>query len=408
MAEKLTRKEELIDELLKECKNSEEIIGENGLLKQLTQSLVERALQGEMTHHLGYEKDSAAGINSGNSRNGTHSKTVKSDNGEMKVKVPRDRNGEFEPQILRKYQNRFQGFDEKIISMYARGMTTRDIAGHMKDIYGVDVSADFISQVTNSVTQEVTEWQNRPLDEVYPIIYLDALFTKIRDDGQIKKKALYIALGITLEGKKEVLGLWLQHSEGAKFWMHVLTELKNRGLNDILIACVDGLKGFAEAIESIYPQAVTQLCIVHMVRNSLKYVPWKERKQVARDLKTIYRAPNAAQAMQNLEVFEQKWGTKYAMIGKMWRRNWEKITPFLAYPPEIRKVIYTTNAIESLNMTLRKVTKNRGSFPSDESCLKIMYLALNNVSKKWSQPLHGWGTAMNQFMLMFEDRMPLA
>ena len=405
MAKAKSRKEELIDELLKECESPDDIVGENGLLKELTESLLSRALEGEMTHHLGYEKNSPAGNNTGNSRNGSTEKTVKTKSGEIAVKVPRDRKAEFEPQILKKYQTRFNGFDEKIISMYARGMTTRDIAAHLKEIYGVDVSAEFISQVTNSVTQEVTEWQNRPLDSIYPIVYLDAMFAKIRDEGQVKNKAVYLAVGVSVEGQKEVLGLWIQQTEGAKFWLQVLSDIKNRGVNDIFFACVDGLKGFTEAIESVFPHTVTQICVVHMIRNSLRFVTWRDRRQLTNDLKQIYRAPNEEKAHKNLEMFEQKWGGKYPSIGKLWRRNWDRISPFLDYPMEIRRVIYTTNAIESLNASLRKVTKNRGSFPSDDACAKIMYLAIKNATQKWGRPANNWGAVINRLLIQFEDRM---
>ena len=401
------RKEELLDELLKDCKNPEDITGENGLLKQLVKGLMERALDGELTHHLGYEKHAAEGKNSGNSRNGTSEKKLKTNFGEVDVRVPRDRKGGFEPRLVRKYQTRFNGFDEQIISMYARGMTTRDIATHLKEIYGVDVSADFISQVTNTVSQEVADWQGRPLDKVYSIVYLDALMCKVRDDGQIRNKAVYLAIGINLEGHKEILGMWIQQTEGAKFWHSILNELKNRGIEDVFFFCVDGLKGFSEAIESVFPHAIVQLCIVHMVRNSMRYVSWKDRKQVARDLKQVYRAANEKIAQNNLDSFVQKWDNKYATIGKLWRRNWDRLIPYLDYPSEIRRVIYTTNAIESLNMSLRKVTKNRGHFPSDESCLKIMYLALKNASKNWNRPVNNWGSVMNQMHLMFENRIPI-
>lgn len=406
MAKTKNRKEELIDELLNEHGlDPQAILGKDGLLEQLTKSIVERALEGELTHHLGYEKHSPEGDLSGNSRNGSSEKTLKTESGTVRIRVPRDRKGEFEPKIVAKHQTRFEGLDERIISMYARGMTTRDISAHLKDLYQVEVSADFISQVTNSVMQEVSDWQNRPLDPVYAIVYLDALVCKIRDEGHVRNKSVYLAIGVNLEGRKEVLGLWIQQSEGAKFWLSILSELKNRGVNDILIACVDGLKGFSEAIESVFAQTTVQLCIVHMVRNSMRFVSWKDRKALARDLKQIYRAGNERQALQQLESFEQKWGSKYASVGKLWRRHWEKVTPFLSYPPEIRRVIYTTNAIESLNSMLRKVTQNRGSFPSDEACAKLMYLALKNAAAKWNRPMHNWGSVVNQLLIIFEDRM---
>jgi putative transposase len=401
-------REELLDELLKNYQSPEDILGENGLLKQLTKGVLERCLQGEMTHHLGYAKHELKGKNTGNSRNGSYKKTVTGDQGEMPVKIPRDRDGTFEPVILPKGRTRFKGFDDKIISLYARGMTTRDIQSHLEEIYGVEVSPSLISIVTDTVEEEVKAWQNRPLDAVYPIVYMDAIRVKVRHSGQIQNKAIYLALGITMEGVKEVLGMWAAETEGAKFWMQIVTELKNRGLKDIFIACVDGLKGFPEAIEAVYPETQVQLCMVHMVRHSLKYVSWKRRKEVAADLKAIYSAVTAQQASDNLQEFSRKWDMEYPTISVSWRNNWERVIPLFGYPPEIRKVIYTTNAIESLNMSLRKVTKNRGSFPNDESAFKLLYLALRNIAKKWTLPIRDWKSAMNQFAILFEGRMPLA
>jgi transposase-like protein len=326
------------------------------------------------------------GNNSGNSRNGKTRKKVIGKNGALDLEIPRDRNGDFTPQIIKKRQKRLDGFDDKIISMYARGMTTREIQAHLQEIYEVEVSPDLISTVTNAVIEEVRDWQNRPLSAVYPIMYLDCLFVKIRDEGHVKNKAVYLAIAINMEGKKELLGRWIEQTEGAKFWLKVVNELKTRGVEDILIACVDGLKGFPEAIETVYPQAEIQLCIVHMVRNSLKYVGHKEKKEVAQALKTVYGSATAEEAKENLDIFEDRYGDKYSAIVKSWRRNWERLTTFMAYPPDIRKVIYTTNTIESLNMTLRKVIKNRASFPSDESASKLLFLALRNASKKWTMP----------------------
>jgi len=401
-------REELLDELVKNYQRPEDILGENGLLKQLTKGILERCLQGEMTHHLGYAKHELKGKNTGNSRNGSYKKTVTGDQGEIPVNIPRDRDGSFEPVILPKGQTRFKGFDDKIISLYARGMTTRDIQSHLEEIYGVEVSPALISTVTETVEEEVKAWQNRPLDAVYPIVYMDAIRVKVRHSGQIQNKAIYLALGITMEGTKEVLGMWAAETEGAKFWMQIVTELKNRGLKDIFIACVDGLKGFPEAIEAVYPETQVQLCMVHLVRHSLKYVSWKRRKEVAADLKAIYSAVTAQQASDNLEEFSRKWDKEYPTISVSWRNNWERVIPLFGYPPEIRKVIYTTNAIESLNMSLRKVTKNRGSFPNDESAFKLLYLALRNIAKKWTLPIRDWKSAMNQFAILFEGRMPLA
>lgn len=398
--------DELLDALMKDYKKPEDLIGENGLLKQLTKQLLERAMQSEMTEHLGYDKHATAGKNSGNSRNGRYKKVVKGEFGNLDVSVPRDRNATFEPVIIPKGVSRFTGFDDKIISMYARGMTTRDIQGHLEEIYGVEVSPTLISQVTDAITDEVKLWQNRPLDEVYPIVYLDAVRVKVRHNGQVVNKAVYLAIGVTMDGIKDVLGMWVAETEGAKFWLQVVTELKNRGVKDIFIACVDGLKGFPEAIEAVFPKTQIQLCIVHMVRHSLNYVSWKQRKEAAEDLKTVYQAPTMEQAQSNLDSFAAKWDASHPSISKSWRNNWERIIPLFSYPPEIRKAIYTTNAIESLNMSLRKVTKNRGHFPNDEAMIKLLYLALNNIAKKWTMPLRDWKSALNQFSIMFEERVP--
>lgn len=398
---------ELIDKLLKDYQKPEDIIGENGLLKQVMKALLERAMDAEMTHHLGYEKHDPAGYNSGNSRNGTSSKTLKGDFGEMEMELPRDRNGSFEPQLIKKHQTRFEGFDEKILSMYARGMTTRDIQGHLEEMYGVEVSPSLISEVTDAVQEEVKAWQSRPLEAIYPIIYLDALYMKMRHEGRVDNRAVYVAIGVDLEGRKDVLGLWTSNNEGAKFWLSVLTEVKNRGVKDVLIACVDGLKGFPQAIESVYPEARVQLCIVHLVRASLNYVNWQDRKQVAGDLKGIYRAATEGQAEQELDNFMEKWSPKYQAIGKLWKENWVRVTPFFDFPAEIRKVIYTTNAVESLHMTLRKVTKTRAAFPSEEAALKLLYLALRNVAKKW-HTIQGWREALNHFDTLWGDRIRAA
>jgi len=399
--------DDLLDALMKDYKNPEDLIGESGLLKQLTKKLLERAMQAEMTEHLGYEKNAPTNKKTSNARNGSYKKRVKGEFGNLDIAVPRDRESTFEPVILPKGQTRFTGFDDKIIALYARGMTTRDIQSHLAEIYGVEVSPTLVSQVTQAVQEEITIWQNRPLDEVYPIVYLDAIRVKVRQDGRVINKAVYLAIGVNLEGVKEVLGMWTAETEGAKFWLQVVTELKNRGVKDIFIACVDGLKGFPEAIESIFPDTQIQLCIVHMVRHSLNYVSWKQRKEVAADLKAIYQASTMEQAEMHLEQFEAKWDTSHPTIGRSWRRNWERITPLFSYPPEIRKAIYTTNAIESVNMSLRKVTKNRGSFPNDESMFKLLYLALKNISKKWTMPIRNWKAALNQFTIIFEDRMPI-
>jgi len=400
-------KPDLVDELLKGYEKPEDIIGENGLLKRLTKALLERALHAELTHHLGYEKHDPAGHNSGNSRNGATSKTVKGEFGEIVVDTPRDRNGSFEPQILGKHQTRFDGFDDKILSLYARGMSTREIQGHLQEAYGVEVSPTLISDVTDAVVDEVKGWQNRPLEAIYGVVYLDALYVKMRHEGRVENRAVYVAIGIDLEGRKDVLGLWTSGNEGAKFWLGVLTELKNRGVKDILIVCVDGLKGFPQGIEAVFPEARVQLCIVHMVRASLNYVSWKERKSVAVDLKSIYRAATERQAAKELDELVSKWGGRYQAIGKLWKENWDHGTPFFDFPAEVRKMIYTTNAVESLHMTMRKIIKTRGSFPSEEAALKLLYLALRNASAKWEAIQH-WRQALNQFEMLWGDRIRAA
>lgn len=398
----------LIDKLLADYKKPEDIIGENGLLKQLTKALLERAMEAEMTDYLGYAKHDQAGNNSGNSRNGKTTKALKGDFGELPLETPRDRNGTFEPKIVAKGQTRFTGFDDKIVSMYARGMSTREITGHLEEIYKVEVSPTLISNVTEAVMEEVKSWQSRPLDSVYPIVYLDALVVKIRETGHVRNKAIYVVIGVNMQGNKEVLGLWAGQSEGAKFWLQVLTELKNRGVSDVFIACVDGLKGFPESIATVFPEAQVQLCIVHQVRASLNYVSWKHRKAVAADLQPVYRASTVEEAEQRLDEFGAKWDEAYPTISQMWRRNWEYLTPFFAYPAEIRKVIYTTNAIESLNMSLRKVIKTRGSFPHQDAALKLLWLALEHIAKKWTMPVQNWKAALQRFAILLGDRVPKA
>ena len=403
----MTIPKDLLDTLMKDYKNPEDLIGETGLLKQLTKKLLERAMQAEMTDHLGYEKNAPSTNKAGNSRNGSYQKKIRGAFGELDIAVPRDRDSSFEPVILPKGQSRFTGFDDKIIALYARGMTTRDIQAHLEEMYGVAISPTLVSQVTKAVQEEIVLWQNRPLDEVWPIVYLDAIRVKVRQDNRVINKAVYLAVGVNMDGLKEVLGMWIAETEGAKFWLQVVTELKNRGVKDIFIACVDGLKGFPEAIETVFPDTQVQLCIVHMVRHSLNYVSWKQRKEVAGDLKAIYSAATVDEAEYHLGQFEEKWNGSHPTIGKSWRNNWERITPLFSYPPDIRKAIYTTNAIESVNMSLRKVTKNRGSFLNDESMVKLMNLALQNISKKWTMPIRNWRSALNQFSIMFEERMPL-
>lgn len=395
---------ELLDSLLADYRKPEDLIGEHGLLKQLTKLLVEKALEAEMADHLGHGKNEPVENPAGNTRNGKSKKTLKGEFGELPIEIPRDRHGTFEPQLIPKHQTRWTGFDDKILSLYARGMTVREIQAHLEEMYGTEVSPTLISSVTDAVIDEVKAWQSRPLDALYPIVYLDCIHVKVRD-GSVRVKAVYLAIGINMSGEKEVMGLWIAQTEGAKFWLQVVTELKNRGVQDIFIACVDGLKGFPEAIEAVYPLAAVQLCIVHMVRNSLNYVSWKMRAEVAADLKRIYTCATADEAEQMLGEFEDKWDDAYLPISQSWRRNWARIIPFFDYPPEIRKVIYTTNAIESVNMSLRKITKNRGSFPSDDALLKLFFLALRNISQKWTMPIRDWKAALTRFTIQFDDRM---
>jgi putative transposase len=398
--------DELLDQLLANYTKPDDLTGKDGILKQLTARLVERAMQVEMTDHLGYEKHDPKGRGTPNSRNGTTTKTLKTDHGPMEIEVPRDRDGSFDPQLVKKRQTRFTGFDEKILGMYARGMTVRDIQGHLEELYGVDVSPDLISRVTSAVVEDVVAWQGRPLDAVYPIVYLDALVVKVRDQGVVRNKSVYLALGVTVAGSKEVLGLWIEQNEGAKFWLKVVNELKTRGVRDILIACCDGLKGFPEAIEAAFPATVVQTCIVHMIRNSLRFVSYKDRKAVAKDLRPVYTAASREEALAALEVFEGKWTRRYPMIGSSWRDNWERVVPFLDFPPDVRRVIYTTNAIESLNSSLRKLLHYRGHFPSDEAVFKLLYLSLTKMEKKWERSLRDWNNVLGQFSIFFKDRIP--
>jgi len=399
---KLDVKPELLDELLKGNKTPAEI---NALFKGLKKAIFERALGAELTHHLGYAKGQEKPVDQENHRNGTTAKTLITDDGALPIEVPRDRAGTFEPQIIGKGERRFSGFDDKIIAMYARGMSVREIQGYLEEMYGLTVSPDFISQVTDAVVEEVRDWQVRPLESLYPVIFFDALRVKIRDEGTVKNKAVYLALGVLPDGTKDILGLWIEQSEGAKFWLKVMTELKNRGVNDVLIAVVDGLKGFPEAINAVFPQAQIQTCIVHLIRASLDYASWKDRKALATELKTIYRATDAEAARFALDAFDDSaWGKKYPPIAASWRRHWSEVIPFFAYPIEVRKIIYTTNAIESLHMQLRKIIKNRGHFPSDEAATKLIYLALRNITKKWTMSAREWKAAMTQFAILFPER----
>jgi putative transposase len=403
----MTFRPELIDELLKDYQCPDDLMGEGGIFKQLTKALVERCLSAELDYHLTEEKAEADASSPKNRRNGASKKTIKGEFGEAEIGIPRDRNGSFEPQLIEKGQTRFTGFDGKIVSLYARGMTTRDIQAQLQDLYGVDVSHTLVSTVTEAVEAERKAWQNRSLDAVYPIVYFDALVVKVRQDGRVINKAIHLALGVNLAGRKELLGLWMTQNESSKFWLSVLTELQNRGVKDIFIACVDGLTGFPEAIETVFPQTRVQLCIVHLVRNALSYVSYKDRRAVVADLKTVYSAATAQDAEIALIDFAATWDARYPTISKSWMTHWERIIPFFCFPADIRKAIYTTNAIESLNMTLRKVLRNHRSFPTDESAMKVIYLAIANISKKWTMPIRDWKSALNRFAIEFEGRFPM-
>lgn len=395
---------EILKELMKGYEKPEDLMGKDGILKQLTKALVESALGAELTNHLGYEKWDRVGKAASNVRNGASKKTLLGESGPMEIEVPRDREGSFEPLMIRKGQRRFDGFDQKILAMYARGMTVRDIQAFLKEQYGAEVSPDLISEVTDAVLEEVKAWQERPLDAMYPLVFMDALQVKIRDEGTVRNKAIYLALGIARNGQKEVLGIWVEQTEGAKFWLRVVTELKNRGVKTILMAVVDGLKGFPEAIQAVFPDAQVQGCIVHLLRNSLEFCNWKDRKLVAAELKGIYKALTPEAAADRLAEFEAgTWGKKYPPIGRIWRRAWEQVIPFFAYPEEVRKILYTTNAIESLNSRLRKSLKTRGHFPNDEAATKLIYLAIRNISAKWTMPVHAWKLALTHFAILFPD-----
>ena len=375
----------------------------NSFSQMLTKVTVEAALNVELDEHLGYDKHQESATD--NYRNGFSSKTLKTEDGQFEIDIPRDRHSEFEPQLVKKHQTRFTSMDDKVLSLYAKGMSTREIVATFKEMYDADVSAAIISKVTEAVIEKVTEWQARPLDAIYPIIYLDCIVVKIRQDKRVINKAVYLALGVNMEGHKELLGLWLSENEGAKFWLNVLTELQNRGVKDILIACVDGLKGFPDAINTVFPQTQIQLCIVHMVRNSMKYVPWKDYKPIAADLKRIYQSVTEEEALQALDQFSACWDDKYPQISRSWRAHWDNLNTLFNYPDDIRKAIYTTNAIESLNSVIRKAIKKRKLFPTDDSAKKVIYLAIQDASKKWTMPIRNWKSALNRFMIEYEDRL---
>jgi putative transposase len=395
----------VLDALLSGVETPEDLLGKEGLLVELQKALMERALGAELTEHVGYSKGDAKGRGTDNSRNGFSSKTVITDSSKIDISVPRDRAGSFEPKLVAKGQTRLPGFDDKVISMYARGMSVREIKGHLEELYGIGVSPDLISRVTDAVVEEVKAWQVRPLDVLYAVVFFDCLQVKVRDEGLVRNKAVYLALGVRLDGRKEILGLWIEQTEGAKFWLRVMNELKTRGIQDVLIAVVDGLKGFPEAINTVFPQTAVQTCIVHLLRYSLSLTSWTDRKKLVPGLKAIYRAATVEEAADRLDEFAAEWGHKYPAIAASWRRNWEHVIPMFAYPPEVRRVLYTTNAIESLNAQVRKVIKNRGHFPNDQAAMKLIYLALRNIEKKWKMPAREWKAALNQFAVLYGDRI---
>jgi putative transposase len=399
---------EEVQRALAGVENMDDFFGKDGVFARLFGETLTQMMQGELTAQLGYEPYAAQGRNSGNSRNGNYAKKVKTSSGEVEVEVPRDRNGEYEPQILKKYQTSSNELEDKIVAMYAKGMTTRDIEDHLRDMYGVEASAATISTITNKVMPLVEEWQNRPLAALYPIIYLDAIHYKLRKDHKVENRAVYIVLAVSLEGYKEVLGHWVSDGEeGASFWLSVVTDLRNRGLEDVFIACVDGLQGFKEAIQSVFPPTAIQRCVIHQIRNSLKYVTWKDRKAFAQDLKTIYQAPTREAAETALLKVADTWGEKYAIAIRSWENNWEDLATMFDYTPEIRRLIYTTNLIEGYNRQLRKVTKNRAAFPSPEAARKLLWLAHRDIAKKWTMPIPNWPIILNQLAIRFEDRFPI-
>jgi len=398
---------EIVDQLLKGYQRPEDLIGPDGLLRELTAALVNRAMESELSHHLGYEVGERAPDGQSNRRNGSGRKRVRTERGPVEVRVPRDREASFEPKILPKHQRHFDGFDDKIVSMYARGMSTREIRAHLEEIYGVDVSPDLISRATDAVVDELRAWQQRPLERVYAIVYLDALVLKIRDKGVVQNRAVYMAVGVGPNGHKDVLGMWIQSTEGAKFWLSILHELRQRGVEDILVLCADGLTGLPQAVEAAFPQTIFQTCIVHMVRSSTRLVPWKERRAVCADLRSVYTAQDAQAAGEALEEFKAKWDGRFPMIAKAWEERWEEVIPFLEFPQEVRRAIYTTNAIEALHRMVRKVLKTRGHMPSDEAAMKLLFLAVRNAQKTWGLPHHSWSQSRLQFAIHFEDRFPI-
>lgn len=401
--------EEMIEQLkadLSKAKNYEDLMGKDGAIKKLIAQSLEQMLESELTEHLGYEKHSPEGRNTGNSRNGKTHKTLKNDNGEIEITVPRDRNGEFDPVIVKKYERTIGPIEDKIISMYAKGMTTRDIQSHIQEMYGLDVSATLVSNITEKIVHIATEWQNRPLEGIYPIVFFDAIHYKVRDDSKkVVSKAAYTCLGVELNGRKDLLGLWVGEAEGANFWLSVLTELRNRGVKDILIACIDGLKGFSDAIQTVFPKTEIQLCVIHQIRNTLKYIASKDQKEFMKQLKTVYSSPTEEAALENLELLEGTWSKKYSLALKSWRANWNNLATFFKYPEEIRTIIYTTNAVESVHRQFRKVTKARSLFPNDDALKKMLYLAYRDLSKKWTMPIRNWSIVLSNFSIIFEQRL---
>lgn len=398
-------RQQWLDELVSGCQSEEDLFGPDGVFTKLKGSVMQRLLEGELRHHLGYDKHAVEGRGTGNSRNGFSRKRVQTESGPVTVDVPRDRNGTFEPKLIGKHQRRLVGFDAKVLALYARGMTTRDIQSHLQELYGAEVSPDLISSITDAVLPEFEAWRSRPLESVYPVVYIDALFVPVRDGGHVTKKAFYIALGIQIDGRRDVLGLWSAETEGAKQWLSVMTELKNRGVHDIFFVCADGLSGLPQAIEVAFPKAVVQTCIVHMIRNSLRYVAWADRKKLAAALRTVYTAPSEQAAKAALDAFEHAYEAKYPAVARSWRARWAEVVPFLAYPIEVREILYTTNAVESLNSQFRKSLRHRGVFPNDDSVFKLLFLTLRNTTTKWN-PAKNWFRALAHFSVVFQDRMP--
>ena len=400
--------EEAIEQLLKDlekAKSYEDLMGKDGAIKKLLKSSLENILESELSEHLGYEKNSPYGIHSGNNRNGKTQKTIKTDEGKIELSIPRDRNSTFDPVVVKKYEKTLGPIENKIISMYAKGMTTRDIQSHVEEIYGLEISPTTVSRITDSIVVHAKEWQSRPLSEIYPIVFFDAIHYKVREDGKVRSKAAYTCLAIDLEGRKDMLGIWVGESEGANYWLGIMTELKNRGVQDILISAVDGLKGFPEAIESVFPGCEVQQCIIHQIRNTIRYVASKNQKEFMRDLKSVYKAPTEEAGLLALDKLEEKWGKKYPYPINSWKNNWDNLAVFFKYPEEIRTVIYTTNAVENLHRQFRKVTKNRALFPNDDALTKMLYLAYKDIANKWTMPLRNWAFIFSQLSIIFEERL---